>query len=161
MIFVTTGSTALSSSMKEVITILDNAKKDNLINDEIIAQIGNIDYKPKFIDQYFDFTDDINKYFVNAEIVITADGAGTIFDLLTKNKRIIVVVNKDAQRYGANAEHFIGNLSDNKFLIWCKDISNLIESINIARNYIFRKYIQPNCSIAETINSFYLEWFNK
>ena len=35
--------------------------------------------------------------------------------------------------------HFIGNLSDNKFLIWCKDISNLIESINIARNYIFRK----------------------
>ncbi len=161
MIFVTTGSTKQSVFYLPLLKRLEILKKEGLIDDEIIVQTGYIKYKSDTFKEMFDFTMDFDKYIDKADIVITADGAGTIFDLLTKQKKTIVVSNELASRYGAPAGDFIGGFEEDGYLFWCKSIDAVVEDIDNAKNRTFNKYRSPGQNISKTIISKFDEWKNK
>ena len=161
MIFITTGSSKLSSAMYDVVKQIDMAKKDKRLTEMVIAQIGQIEYVPQYMEEYFCFTDNIDTYIQNASIVITADGAGTVFDLLRNGKKIIVFVNQEAQKYGASATDFIGTLEEDNYLYWCRDITKLINDIELVRYTTFKKYEPEKNTIAEMIDKEYSKWLIK
>jgi beta-1,4-N-acetylglucosaminyltransferase len=89
-IFVTTGSVLEFDLLSETIDELNKNKKYS-----IIIQIGCGKYIPKNCN-YFKFSNSLDKYYKWADLVITHTGAGTLFELLEKNKKIISVANPKA-----------------------------------------------------------------
>jgi beta-1,4-N-acetylglucosaminyltransferase len=86
-IFVTTGS---SLEFDLLTTEID---KININKEfEIIVQTGKGKYLPKNC-KFFDFDKSLDKYYDWADLVITHTGAGTLFELLYMNKKIISVSN--------------------------------------------------------------------
>ncbi|PMJ38246.1 hypothetical protein BCU24_21110 [Vibrio cyclitrophicus] len=88
-IFVTVGTTPFNSLVKFVDGI-SNQKYD------IKMQISNGTYKPEN-HSFFSFDKDIDKYYHDADVILTHAGAGSIYKLLEMNKKIIVFPNTDRQ----------------------------------------------------------------
>ncbi len=59
---------------------------------KFVFQIGNGKYLPSN-HHYFRFTDKIDFYFQNADIIVTHAGAGTVYKLLEAGEKIIIVPN--------------------------------------------------------------------
>jgi len=158
LIFVTTGSTKQSSYYTELISIIDQLIENTRIKDDVIVQAGNSKYRGGNFKEIFDYTDKIESYINAADIVITADGAGTIFSLLKKRKKIIVVDNKFASRYGAPASDFVGGFKESGLLLWCKNVTDIEKYIFLAKNTVFPEYKSPGNTIYEKIVSSYEDW---
>ncbi len=63
---------------------------------EFIGQIGNGDYAPETFPS-FRFTNEFPHQIESSDAVITHAGAGTVYDLLERGKRSIVVANLERQ----------------------------------------------------------------
>ncbi len=84
-ILVTVGST----SFDQLVKAMDNiAKKHGLKN--IKAQIGKGKYKPKNM-EWFTYDPNIRKHYQWADLIVSIDSAGTIFENLELGKKIIAV----------------------------------------------------------------------
>jgi UDP-N-acetylglucosamine transferase subunit ALG13 len=89
MIFVTVGTHYLG--FERLIKKIDEIASRT--DEEIVAQIGSTNYKPKNI-KYFSFVEDEEKIlelYKKSRIVITHAGAGTILTLLQNKKPLVVV----------------------------------------------------------------------
>jgi len=146
MIFVTVGTTyAFDSLVEEMDRIALKLKE------KVIIQIGNSKYKPKNC-QYFAFESDLHKYLKQARIVISHGGAGTSFEVLSMGKKLISIEN-----HNVNDEHqrdLLTKLSKEKYVLWCKDISEIYNSIKKVDKFKFKKYVRPKCTIHEKIMEF-------
>ena len=144
-IFVTTGSVL---EFDELIKQLDKINLNKQYN--ITAQIGKGKYIPKHLN-YFKYSKDLNKYFDWADIVITHTGAGTLFELLEKNKKIICISNPKATDNHELAE----KLDKNKYLLFVdwnnKDElkNNIIKIIN--NKFKFKSYKNTKSTIGSEI----------
>jgi beta-1,4-N-acetylglucosaminyltransferase len=87
-ILVTLGTTRFDS----LIEFIDN----NILNEDydIIMQIADGIYKPKNF-KYFNYTEDIDIYYKESDLIICHAGAGTIYQLLEMKKKLIIVPNLD------------------------------------------------------------------
>jgi UDP-N-acetylglucosamine transferase subunit ALG13 len=85
-IFVTVGHTRFDALFIEIDKISNNG------NWFFTHQISDGFYTPKS-GESFTFTENIKKHYNDADVVITHAGAGTVFELLELNKKIIVVNN--------------------------------------------------------------------
>lgn len=71
---------------------ISKAKKDKIIKDKVIAQIGCTTFHDKNINTFdFKSKEEIEKLIEDARIVITHAGVGTITECLQKDKKVIVV----------------------------------------------------------------------
>ncbi len=149
-IFVTTGSVL---EFDELIKQLDKINLNKQYN--LTAQIGKGKYIPKHLN-YFKYSKDLNKYFDWADIVITHTGAGTLFELLEKNKKIICISNPKATDNHELAEKF----AKEKHLIFLKgkDISTLEKSI---QSTIINKEIKKYKPIKSTIGKEILKYITR
>lgn len=86
-VFVTVGTTPFDS----LIRYIDVSGMDGI---SVVMQIATGKYIPKNT-KFFTFTEQIEKYYDEADIVITHAGAGSVYGLLEKNKKIIVFPNMD------------------------------------------------------------------
>jgi beta-1,4-N-acetylglucosaminyltransferase len=152
-IFITTGSVLEFDCL---IKIMDKINKNKKYN--IVAQIGKGIYKPKNITT-FSFTKNINKYYDWADLIITHTGAGTTFELLKKNKKMISISNpRGYKEIYEIAEHFdksgyllyipFENIEKNPKLL--EDKIDLILSSKIK----FKKYVKENNTIGKEIFKF-------
>lgn len=82
-IFVTVGTTTFDEMIEAV---------DKLGLNGITFQIAKGIYIPKS-GEYFTFTDEIEQYYEQSDLIITHAGAGSIYKLLEKRKKILVVPN--------------------------------------------------------------------
>lgn len=140
MIFVTVGTTAFEGLIKA-------ADKIDKKEDVIIQKADGV-YEPQN-HEFFEITHEFSKYVDRAELVITHGGAGILFELLDKGKRIIGVANEE--RDDQHQSDLLGELAAEGYIIWCRDLSKLSKEIAKARNFEFRKYKKPECHMAEEI----------
>lgn len=147
-IFVTTGS---SLDFDFLVKEVDKINASNLYS--IIIQNGNGKYIPKNC-IFFKYDKSLDKYFDWADLVITHTGAGTLFELLEKNKKTIVISNPDAI---SNHELAI-KFSKFKFCVFIPYIKiNLLKSklLFIFNNKVkFNKYKLNTHTIGSEIISF-------
>jgi len=148
-IFITTGSVLEFDCL---IKIMDKINKNKKYN--VVAQIGKGIYKPKNTTT-FTFTKNINKYYDWADLIITHTGAGTTFELLEKNKKIISVSNPKA----IENHEIIKKFEDLGYLLYIpfekieknpKLLGDKIDLI-LSSKIKFKKYVKENNTIGKEI----------
>ena len=144
MIFVTIGTGKFDKLVKKA----DELSKE--IKEKIIIQIGKSKYLPKNAD-FFEFTENFENYVKKARVVISHGGAGTIFDLLRKQKKIIALANLN--RIDNHQGEILGELEKEDCLIYCRNFK-LKESLEKIKSFKFKKYEKPECWIDKEIINF-------
>ncbi|HIJ01802.1 TPA: glycosyltransferase [Candidatus Woesearchaeota archaeon] len=142
MIYVTIGTTQFD----ELIIAID--KIASKIDENIIIQIGKGKYIPKNY-QYFRFTKNPKKYYKKANLVIAHGGAGTTFEVLNLQKKLISVANNKVP--DSHQGDLLKKLSEENYIIWCKDVSKICDSITQSKKFRFKKYVKPECTIHKII----------
>jgi len=149
MIFVTVGTGKFESLVKKI----DDLKKENLIKEEVILQIGNGAYIPKYC-KYFRFSNSgLTNYYKKANIVISHGGPGTVFEILNLKKKFIAVPNKDRTDPMHQVEYLREMAKTGSFLLCenVKDINNFIRKIKKIK---LKVYKVSKCEIHKVINNF-------
>jgi len=144
MIFVTVGT----GRFEKLVKAADELSKK--IKEKVVIQKGNSIYSVKNA-EYFEFTDKFEEYVKDARIIICHGGAGTIYDLLKKRKKIIALANLN--RIDKHQKEILEKLSEEKYLIYCKDF-NLAKCLEKARKFKFKKYKKPKVWIDKEIVKF-------
>lgn len=145
MIFVTVGTGQFDLLIKEIDRLAPN------LNHDVIAQIGKGEYIPKNI-SYFRFKKSIQEEYKKADIIIAHAGAGTTYEILPLNKKLISVAN--LQRTDNHQLDIVKKLSREKYLLWCKNIHHIHKCINDIKNIRFKKYFPPKNGIAAIIKKY-------
>jgi UDP-N-acetylglucosamine transferase subunit ALG13 len=87
-IFVTVGTTSFDSLIKFIDNNFDKEFYD------ITLQISEGKYCPHNFN-YFRYSENIEQYYMNCNIVVTHAGAGSVYKLLELKKKIVIVPNMD------------------------------------------------------------------
>jgi beta-1,4-N-acetylglucosaminyltransferase len=142
MIFVTVGTTRFD----ELIEAID--KIAPRLGEEVVIQMGNCVNAPVNC-KYFAFADDLLEYFKEASIVIAHGGAGITFEVLNLGKKLISIENPHA--IDGHQGDLLEKLSQEGYLIWCKDMNNMENCIKEVRTMKIKKYVRPECEIGKKI----------
>ena len=121
MIFISVGSQKFQ--FNRLLAEIDRLIENNTITDEVFAQIGNSDYKPRNY-KYVDFMtqDDFNKLIEKSDIIITHGGTGVIINSIKKGKKVIAIPRLSKYKEHVD-DHQIQLINEFKVL-------NLIEAIH-------------------------------
>lgn len=90
MIYITLGTQGKDFS--RCLKMVEELIKEEKINDEVIAQVGNTSYRPKGI-KCFEYVmeTDYQRYIASADVIITHAGSGALFSCIKKGKKTIAV----------------------------------------------------------------------
>ncbi|MCI9435364.1 MAG: glycosyl transferase family 28 [Bacilli bacterium] len=154
MIFVTVGTH--EQGMDRLLIELDRLIENNLINPEVIAQIGYSEYKPKNY-QYSELIsyEEMDELVKKADIVITHGGPGSIFHAI-QYKKVPIVVPRNPMYNEHVDDHqilFAKRLENEKKIIAVYEISELLDIIS---NYddIKKKRVYKSTQKKEFIKKF-------
>jgi UDP-N-acetylglucosamine transferase subunit ALG13 len=135
VIFITTGT---SLSHDDLIRKIDSLKAMGQLRDSIYAQIGNGKYIPNNM-KWLRFVGNMEDVYRRAEIIIGNCGAGTILENVTQGRKLIAVQNPDIT--GGHEWELVSKMEILGCLIWCKDVDDILEHIESARNRTFNTFI--------------------
>jgi len=126
-ILVTVGTTAFDNLIRAADEQLSQ-------NHELIFQISEGNYKPSD-HQYFEFTDDIESYYLDADLIISHGGAGTIYRILELGKKLIIVPNLD--RVDHHQLDICKFMQKNKHAVVCMELEQLTQVAEEIENMTF------------------------
>lgn len=147
MIMITVGSVA---PFDDLVRKADELAGRGSIGD-VVAQIGNGSYVPKNA-RWFRFEHGLTSYFKEADLVVTHNGAGTIFELLALGKKVIAVPNPGTVQM-ENID-IVKKLSADRHIILCMSVEELGEAFAKAKSWVPEPYHEPPCRIPEMIEEF-------
>lgn len=129
-ILVTVGTTAFD----ELVKAIDSIETEH----EFILQISKkAKYKPKN-HCYFAFSDEIDKYYSEADVVMTHSGAGSVYKLLELKKKIIIVPNLfRVDQHQSDLSDFMKN---RHYAMVCDDIEHIEDVIDNVDDFVFNEY---------------------
>jgi UDP-N-acetylglucosamine transferase subunit ALG13 len=144
-IFVTVGSTDFDY-------LVQAADKVALgLNVKGILQIGHGQYEPVNL-PFFRFAKSLDPYYEQATLAIAHGGLATTMEVLKKGLPLVSVSNPD--RYDNHQEDLLAAMAKEGYLIWCRNLDNLEQSIDKALSTSLRRYHPPECTIHRVINEF-------
>ena len=155
MIFVTLGSQKFQFNrmLVEIDRLIDEGK----IIDEVFAQIGASDYKPKNF-EYKDFLtqDEFKDYMKKADLVITHAGTGAIVTALKNDK--LVIASPRLARFGEHVDdhqiQLIDEFKELNFIEPVYEIDQLGEALELVKKNKYNKYISNTKTIINDIEKF-------
>ena len=155
MIFVTLGSQKFQFNrmLIEIDKLIDEGK----ITEEVFAQIGASDYKPKNF-KYSDFLtqDEFKNYMKNADLVITYAGTGAIVTAL-KNDKLVIAIPRLA-KYGEHVDdhqvQLIDEFKELNFIEPVYETEQLADALELVRKNKYNKYVSNTRNIIEDIEKF-------
>ena len=127
---------------------IDSLVNDGIIKDNVIAQIGAGRYIPKNI-EFIRFAPNLDKYYHNADIIISNCGAGTIMENVTAGRRLIVIQNPDIT--GGHEWEIVTKMEKGEHLIWCKELGGLEGSILTALTKEFKLFKPTQLILSDLI----------
>lgn len=120
----------------------------------IIMQIAQGHYIPKNF-QYFRFSNSIDNYYKNADVIICHAGAGTIYKLLELQKVLVVVPNLN--RVDNHQLEITRFLAENNFAFCCDKIPDLVSIIEQELNEKqLSQYVKKSNTISNDIEGYIL-----
>lgn len=158
MIFVTLGSQKFQ--FNRILSEIDNLVKEGKIANEVFAQIGYSDYKPKYY-KYKEFLDreEFANHMKSSKIIITHGGTGAIIGAVKQDKKVIAVPR--LAKFGEHVDDHqveITNQFKEMNLIESVDDPKLLHSaICEIHKSEFNVYKSNTDRIIETIEKFILE----
>ncbi len=155
MIFVAVGTQKFQ--FNRLLSALDELKKDQLLQEEIFAQIGHSDYLPQN-HRYKDFLskDEFDDNVKKCDLLITHSGVATIMAGLEYNKPVIVVPR--LAKYGEHVDdhqlEIAEAFSRQKYVMMCGEYDDLAMLIRQKKTYAFSKYESQKENIIKTIREY-------
>lgn len=122
---------------------ISKAKKNKVIKDKVVAQIGCTTFEDENIDTFdFKSKEEIEKLIDKARIVITHAGVGTITECLQRNKKVIVVPR--LKKYGEHTNdhqlQITKEFAMKKYVLPLYDVKRLNKVLNDIKNFTPLKY---------------------
>ena len=152
MIFVTVGSQKFQFNrlLKEIDRLIENEE----IEEEVIAQIGVSDYKPKKY-KYYDFLnrEQFTEYMKKCNLVITHAGTGAIITALKNNKKVIAIprLAKYEEHVDDHQIQLIDEFKELNFIEPVYEIGELKEAIKNVKYNEYEKYVSNTDNIIEDL----------
>lgn len=155
MIFVILGTQKFQ--LNRLLMQIDACVKDGLIEEEVIAQIGNSCYEPKNF-SYFRFLgkSEFDSYIQRARIVITHSGVGSILSALHAKKPTIVFprLEKYKEHVDNHQLQIAETFAKKRYVLCCKEKDDLVQKIEQCSTFQFQEYISQTENIVEIINNY-------
>lgn len=155
MIFVTVGSQKFQ--FNRLLKELDTLVEKNSIKEDIFAQTGYSDYKPKNY-RYKNFLDrdEFKEIMEKSNKVITHGGTGAIVGAVKQGKKVIAVPR--LKEYGEHVDNhqlqIIDEFEKMKFINAVKEMRKLGEVIKNIEGYDSKSYVSNTDTIIESIDDF-------
>ncbi|MEE1056443.1 MAG: PssE/Cps14G family polysaccharide biosynthesis glycosyltransferase [Acutalibacteraceae bacterium] len=155
MIFVVVGTQKfqLNRLLKEI----DSQIEKGIIKEEVFAQIGNSDYKPKYYKfKKFIDKDEFEKIMEECTILITHSGVGTIISGLNHNKPVIVYprLKKYNEHVDDHQTEIAKSFSEMNYVLLCNEDDDLSNLLKEASKHKFEKYSSRRVDTIKAINKF-------
>ncbi|SBT74770.1 glycosyltransferase family 28 protein, putative [Plasmodium malariae] len=107
--------------------IYKNNKNNNINNNNKKEEDDDNGYNLLKKVKYFTYQNDLNKFYDKADLIVSHGGAGTTFECLRKNKKILLVVNKKLMNnHQMEFAHFMGT---SNYVEICISLETLMENI--------------------------------
>ena len=116
-IFVTIGNGKFDPLVQE----LDRLKKEGKIEQKIIVQLGHGSYQPQHC-EWFTFDPNLNKYYQQADLIISHGGPGTVFEILRLGKKLITLPNRDRTDPRHQVEYLEAMAQETAALLYCDQV---------------------------------------
>ena len=161
MIFVTLGSQKFQFNrlLKKLDELVENGLKD-----EIFAQIGYSDYKPKnyYYKEFLD-RDEFKEIMNKSNIVITHGGTGAIITAVKQNKKVIAIPR--LAKYGEHVDdhqvQLVKEFEESGIIKAVYDEHHLKNALEEINNLKFQIYKSNTNIIVNDIDNFIRESFNE
>jgi len=144
-ILVTVGTTKFDGLMRYV----DEHFRDSSY--QFTLQTANGDYTPVHF-PYFNFSDEIETYYRNCDLVISHAGAGSIYRLLELQKKIIVVPN--LERYDKHQLDITRFMSEKNYVLTVSNFDELADTITRSETHQFDRFRKQDFFVADEILNF-------
>ncbi len=144
MIFVTVGT----AHYDPLISKMDELVRSGVLEEQVVGQIGRGMYIPKHF-RYFRYLKSLSEAYQKASVVVSTGGAGTTMECVTRGLKLVVVENTTLME-GHQAQ-LIHEMASRGYLIWCKDLNNLMTCIEEAKKKTFTKYVTDKNLAADHI----------
>lgn len=155
MIFITVGSQKFQ--FNRLLQEVDRLVKEKKIIEEVFAQTGYSDYKPKnygykeFLDR-----DEFSNVMSKCDTVITHGGTGAIIGAVKQEKKVIAVPR--LKEFGEHVDNhqlqIISEFGKMNFIKSVNKIKELEDVINTIGNFELNKYVSNTNVIIESIEEF-------
>jgi beta-1,4-N-acetylglucosaminyltransferase len=129
-ILITVGTTPFDNLIKAAEQQLSQAH-------QLTSQISEGEYKP-LGHTYFQFTDDIESHYNDADLIISHGGAGTIYRVLELGKKLIIVPNLD--RVDHHQLDICDFMRKNGHALACLKLDELGETVEKVQSFDFVPY---------------------
>ena len=155
MIFITLGSQKFQFNrlLKEIDRLID----EEIIKEEVFAQIGYSDYLPRNYEykQFMD-RDKFNDYIDQSDLVITHGGTGAIMGAIKEGKKVIAIPR--LSKYGEHVDdhqlQIINEFEQMNLIIPCLNIEELGELYERRDQYILEEYHSHKENILNSIEGY-------
>lgn len=155
MIFITLGSQKFQ--FNRLLTEIDNLIEEGNIEEEVFAQIGYSDYKPKNY-KYKEFLDrdEFSSVMKKCDRVITHGGTGAIISAIKQGKKVIAIprLKKFDEHVDDHQLQIVEEFKKMNFIETTTNIKNLDKLLNRLNEIEYRRYISNTGNILESIVSF-------
>jgi beta-1,4-N-acetylglucosaminyltransferase len=142
VIFVTVGTTRFD----DLVGTVDRLAPE--LDEQVLCQIARGDYTPRNC-RYFRFAPTLEPHLRQADLIIGHGGLGTVMEAIRMGKPFIGVSNPD--RPDLHQDEILGECASRGHIVWCRELSELPASIELARAMTFVRYVDPPCDIHTTI----------
>lgn len=155
MIFVTLGSQKFQ--FNRLLMELDKLKENGKIQEEIYAQIGYSDYKPKNYTsrRFFDQTE-FKKYMNESSLVISHGGTGAIVTALKMKKKVIAVprLTKFSEHVDNHQLQIVNEFKEMNLVLSCIEMKKLNSLIAKAQDRNFHEFKSATHEVVDSIEQF-------
>lgn len=158
MIFVAVGTQKFQ--LNRLLKTMDDLIERGAITEEVFAQIGQSDYKPKNY-KYEEFLnkEDFEKAISECSILVTHSGVGTIISGLNKEKPIVVFPR--LAKYGEHVDdhqlEIAQSFHELNYVMICNDFDDLEKIIKKSKKQKFEKYESARNIMVSCIRNFLKE----
>ncbi|MCR1900084.1 glycosyl transferase [Irregularibacter muris] len=155
MILVTLGTHELP--FIRLVKQVEELKINNVVDDEIIVQSGNTPYESKNLNiQPFFSSDEMDRLYDDADIIITHGGTGSIIQGVKKRKRVIATAR--LKKYNEhNDDHqveIIDQFVEAGYILDLKEDENIGDKIREAKIFQPKIFISGRDKIIQFINDY-------
>ncbi|MEG0177439.1 PssE/Cps14G family polysaccharide biosynthesis glycosyltransferase [Anaerorhabdus sp.] len=155
MILVTLGTQ--DKSFDRLLKAIDKQIDEGNLKDRVVVQAGYTKYESKNM-EVFDYIDrkEFSKLLLDADLIITHGGVGTIMTAVKSGKRVI-----GAARLAQYGEHHndhqtqvLESFDDEGYLIYAKDLEKLAKYIEKSRTFNPKKIVSNTTNFIKLIEDF-------
>lgn len=155
MIFVTLGSQKFQ--FNRLLIEIDKLVDDKKITEEVFAQIGYSDYKPRNY-KYKEFLDrdEFAKIMRKCDKVITHGGTGAIIGAVKNNKKVIAIprLAKYDEHVDNHQLQIVNQFKKTDIIIAIEEVDNIIDALRELENKEMQKYISNTHNIVAEIDKY-------